>query len=134
MALAVTVTGVATEAPFAGAVIVTMPLEVEARAHGEHSSNARTIDFILVHAQRFLRHAAGLAAFVDNDGGCSTPDRAFGMSADGDKSPYHVRRERRWFTAGESPRGSWESVPNEIRQPDCFASFSKSTLRSWRSG
>ena len=32
-AFAVTVTGVATELPFAGAVIVTMPFEVEPNAH-----------------------------------------------------------------------------------------------------
>ena len=47
-ALAVTVTGVATELPFAGAVIVTIPFEVEARAHEAHSKSAQTIDFMVV--------------------------------------------------------------------------------------
>ena len=40
-AFAVTVTGVATELPFAGAVIVTMPLEVELKAY-EASNNIHT--------------------------------------------------------------------------------------------
>ena len=47
-ALAVTVTGVATELPLAGAVTVTMPFEVEARADEAHSKSTETIDFMVV--------------------------------------------------------------------------------------
>jgi hypothetical protein len=41
-AFAVTVTGVATELPFAGAVMVTMPFEVEPNAH-EASNNMHAV-------------------------------------------------------------------------------------------
>src|SRR5215469_2575510 len=46
-ALAVTVTGVATELPLAGAVMVMIPFEVEAKMC-ELSSIVRTIDFMVV--------------------------------------------------------------------------------------
>jgi len=44
-ALAVTVTGVATELPLAGAVMVTIPFEVEAKA-GKLITSIKTMDFI----------------------------------------------------------------------------------------
>ena len=45
-ALAVTVTGVATELPFAGTVTVTIPFDVEAKAHEPNSKRVGTTDFM----------------------------------------------------------------------------------------